>query len=172
MTSRKPKSAGGGQHGNRARVWYGDDLLTFSGIAKREGLTPAQVYRRWKTMDRPARLRPDDFSSIRDTAARKRNLVTFEGKIVKPAELARMFGVSVEIIYHRRRRSGQYAFTRAELEAMHPRRARVKPETQQSRDALNEVFLFDDEPKPAVPRNIHDVEYSPSSMERAILALM
>ena len=172
MTSRKPKSAGGGQHRNRARVWYGDDLLTFSDIAKREGLTADQVYRRWKTMDRPARLTTGDFSSIRDTAARKRNLVTFEGKLITPAELARMFGVSVEIIYHRRRRSGQYAFTRAELEAMHPRRTRVKPEPQRERDELNTEFLFDDEPKPAVPRNIHDVEYRPSSMERAMLALM
>ncbi|MDX9893893.1 MAG: hypothetical protein RBS34_00510 [Desulfofustis sp.] len=161
MTSRKPKSAGGGQHGNRARVWYGDNLLTFSDIAKREGLTPAQVYRRWKTMDRPARLRPDDFYSIQEAAKRRRNLIRFEGKLYKPIDLARIFGVSEQIIYHRRRRSGQYTFTRAELEAMHPRRARVKPETQQSRDALNEAFLFDDEPKPAVPRNIHDVEYTP-----------
>ena len=172
MKSRKPKSAGGGEHGNRARVWYGKELLTFRDIAEREGLEPDQVSRRWRTMDRPARLTPDDLHSIKVAAARKRDLVTFEGRTMKPIDLARMFGVSEQIIYHRRRRHGQYAFTRADLEAMRPMQHRTKSATQQERDALNEEFLFDDEPKPAIPRNIHDVEYRPSSMERAMLALM
>ncbi len=161
------KSCVGGK-GNRVRVMYCGERLTTSEIAMRECLSTDQVYRRWRNMGAPEELKPSDFDGAREFAA-KQELEPikfhFEGKRYTASELARLFNVSAKALYNRRRRRGQNVFTRAELEAM-----RMRPFGAGATDAAGSRLV--EKPKPSIPRNIHDVEYNPSSMERSILAMM
>ena len=62
------------------------------------------------------------------------------------------------------------AFLPKVAEALRKEGVRMRPFGAGATDAAGSRLV--EKPKPSIPRNIHDVEYNPSSMERSILAMM
>lgn len=156
MRTAKEKSRNGS---NRAvRIIYGKRLLSFAGIASSEGLTTDQVYGWWKRHGRPSRITREDLAGLRNGKGSTR-VYTLEPDGTKHSgrELSLMFGLSHSAVSTRRIRTGQTVFSRGELEQMAARHA----------DAQR-AFSKNTQKRPL---NIHDVEYNPTAMERAIMGI-